>query len=347
MKHTKDRMGFMMPTAEINALCDVYKDAGATHVEIATVIGHPNFVEYSKRWADVIRSKGMSITWRCAHANMEGLYNFPRFVGGNKKPAQFWVDEAVNAANQLEGIVRPGDEWAIYPERTEGIFDPNAAWISEGLPGSYAETFIKIHTSCKQVLPEGVIIGRSANNASELLSGWMPKSLADYAQCVVIDHYRDGDAVLYEKEIRDIRARYAKPVYVQEGAPHRFSTPNRAQADLYYAANKRLADDGVLIGFGSWSGWSGNPESIINKTADGKYALNDNGLSLKAWWDGITTIPTPTPVPVPTPTPPPVPTGEHIVSIEGVSTIIALTNKGNIYKFASSKWTKLPLPTFS
>ena len=81
MKLTKDNMGNPMPESEMNQLLDVIKSTGATHVEIATVIGHPNFVQVSKQWADAIHQKGMKVTWRCAHQNMEGLYGQQKFTG--------------------------------------------------------------------------------------------------------------------------------------------------------------------------------------------------------------------------------------------------------------------------
>lgn len=294
MKFVKDRQDAPMPVAEMNQLLDVYKSTGATHVEIASVIGHPNFASVSKQWADAIHSKGMFVTWRCAHGSMEGLYNMPKFVGGNRKPEQFWIDEAVNAFNSIKDCIKAGDEEAIYPERTEGIFSDNTAFIGAGLPGSYVTFFINLHNALK-VFPWKV--GLSANNASELFSGWMPRALIDYAGVASIDHYVDGNPAKYESDVRLVHAKYGKPVYTQEGAPDRFNKPTRAQADAYYAVNKKLADEGILVSFGSWSGWDGTPESIVDKV-NGKYVLNDNGLSLKAWWGGAAS-PTPTPEPTP------------------------------------------------
>lgn len=356
MKHTKDRMGDPMSVSEMNQLLDVLKTTGASHIEVATVIGHPNFVSYSKQWADAIHAKGMNVTWRCAHQNMEferdmngnptgkGLYGATSFIGVNRKPAQFWIDEAVKAATALGTLVKSGDEWAIYPERTEGIFSDNTAFLWEGLPGSYAEFFINMNNACKAVLPTGAAMGLSANNGSELLNGWMPASLINYAGAVVIDHYRDGDPTLYETEVRAVGSRYNKPVYVQEGAPHRSARPTRAQANTYFAVNKKLADDGVLVGFGSWSGWAGTPESIVDKVG-GVYELNESGESLKAWW-GNTPTPEPTPDPEPEPTPNPEPSTEKIVQIYGLSSPMALTNKGRIFKYSSTtkKWSEIITP---
>lgn len=252
MKATKDRQDNLMPQPERLQLINVLKSTGATHLEVSTVIGHPNFAEHSKLWAKDIHNAGLKVTWRCAHVNMEGLYDQPKFTGANRKPTQFWIDEAVTAFNSIKDSIHVGDEEAIYPERTEGIFQDSTAFLFEGLPASYATFFIALHNALK-MFPW--IVGLSANNASELLSGWMPRVLSDTYNVVVVDHYRDGDAALYETEIRSISQKYGKPVYVQEGAPHRFHEPTALQIKEYFDANKRLEKDGVLVGFGSWGGW--------------------------------------------------------------------------------------------
>lgn len=346
MKHTKDRMDNFMPIAEMNQLLDTLKSTGATHIEVATVIGHANFKVYSQQWADAIHTKGMFVTWRSAHQNMEGLYSQPKFVGSLRTPIQFWKDEAVKAVQLLGSIIKSGDEWSIYPERTEGIFQDFTSWIdSNGLPGTYAQAFIDIHNACLTVLPFKVKIGLSANNASELLSGWMPKSLIDYAGYAVIDHYVDGNSSQYESDVKAVFQKYGKPVYIQEGAPNRFTKPTRAECDAYYAVNKKLQTEGILGGFGSWSGWDGRPESIVTKV-NGLYQLNDNGLSLQAWWGGVIAPPPPLPEPTPEPTPEPIST-RKFVAISGSKTYpIALDNEGQAWKLESGKWVKYPILIF-
>lgn len=290
MKQIKDRMDNPVPVTEMNQLLDILKSAGATHIEVASVIGHPNFTSYSKQWADAIHTHGLSVTWRCSHQNMEGLYNQPKFVGSNRKPQQFWIDEVVNAFTSIKDSIKAGDEEAIYPERTEGIFQDATSFLSPNSPDNYATFFIALHDALK-VFPWTV--GLSANNASELFSGWMSKTLTNYAKVAVVDHYVDGDPTTYDTQIRSIKTKYGVPVYVQEGSPDRFNKPTRAQADAYYAVNKKLQADGVLVGFGAWGGWAGTPESIVD-LVNGKYQLNDNGLSLQAWFGTpVTPIPTP------------------------------------------------------
>lgn len=290
MKLTKDKMNSPLSTLQVNKYLDLYKSIGATHVDVSTVIGHPEFAFYTKLWMDAVHAKGMFVTLRSAHQNMEGLYGVEKFVGANRKPAQFWIDEAVNALKDLPW--KAGDEIAIYPERTEGIFSDDTAFLFEGLPGSYGEFFKNLHEAIRAVAPAGVVVGLSANNASELLSGWMPIVMSDTYGVVVVDLYVDGDPVKYEADIRAIYAKYGKPMHVQESAVHRFETPDKAKADAYYAVNKKLADEGILYGYGAWGGWAGNPESVITDTG-----LTPAGESLKSWWSGVVT-PTPVPAPV-------------------------------------------------
>lgn len=372
MKLTKDTMENPLPIVEINKILATLKSTGATHIEIATVIGHPNFKQISKLWADAIHAKDLSVTWRCAHINMEGLYGRERFVGGNRRPVEFWIDEAKKAAQDLVEVnaITDNDEWAIYPERTEGIWQDNTSWFWPNTPNNYANAFIMIHEACKTVFPNGVSVGLSANNGSELLSGWIDKKLVDYAGAVVVDHYRDNNITLYETEIRDMAGRYNVPVYVQEGSPSRFNFPSREEADAYYNVNKKLADEGILVGYGSWSGWTGTNESILIKDPAGKYILNVNGLSLQAWWGGQSEPepdpdpeptpdpdpepdpePTPDPDPEPEPEPEPTPAKDKIIQItignlvtQRGNDLYALTKKGNIWWKKKNTWKKLKLP---
>ena len=229
---------------------------------------------------------------------MEGLYGAPKFVGGARVVPQFWIDEAVNALKNLPW--KAGDTEAIYPERTEGIFSDSTAFLSISSPNDYANFFLSLHGAIKTAIPS-ITVGLSANNGSELLSGWMPKTLSDTFGYVVVDHYVDDNPAGYEADIRAMHARYGKPVYVQEGAVSRNAIPTRTQADAYYAVNKKLADEGILGGYGAWGGWFTNNESVINSS----FGLTDAGQSLAAWWGA--TIPEPAPEP-----PEEVPQPDHV-----------------------------------
>ncbi len=297
MKLNKDNMGNPLSLAEIEQYLDVIKSTGATHVGIAPVGGHPNFALVGKRWLDAIHAKGLKATLRATHQNLEGLYGQPKYVGAGRVPLQFWIDKAGDMVRDLGTSLQAGDEFAIYPERTEGIFQDATSWLWPNDPTTYANAFIAIHEGMRSIIPMGVVLGLSSNNASELLSGWMSKSLSDKYGVVPTDHYVDGNPTQFEADVRKVFANYGKKVYVQEGSANRFTVPTTQQVADYFNVLKKLDLEGILYGFGSWSGWSGTPEAILNKT-NGIWSLNAQGEALKAWW-----ITTPVPTPIPTPTP--------------------------------------------
>ena len=282
MKHQKDTHNAPPSLPEKKRLIALCKTMNPTHLEVSTVIGMPNFHSETMEWMNAIHEAGLLVTSRHAHGNMEGLYDMEKFVGSNRKPTSFWIDEAVNALKELPW--KAGDEVAIYPERTEGIFDVNTSFLEhDDLQGNYAKFFFNLHEALDIAINVPFVkFGLSANNASELLSGWMPRAMSETYGVVVVDHYVDGDPVKYEADIRKINQMYGKPVYVQESAPHRFEVPDSAKAMAHYAVNKKLEIEGILHGYGAWGGWSGTPESVISGDA-----LTPAGEALKEWWEGV------------------------------------------------------------
>lgn len=361
MKWTKDTHNGPPGDAILDQLIKHAKDIGATHCEVATVIGRPNFAEQSKRWADKIHAAGLNVTWRNAHQSMEftrngdgsfsGLYGTEAWIGGRRKDPQIYLDEAKKMIVDHPDWYKDGDEFAIYPERTEGIFSDNTAWLGPNTPDNYGAFFKKLKDVADAAFTQigkKVTTGLAANNGSEPLNGWLPVDMIKYMKVAVMDHYLDNkDPNVYEADIRKVNQRYGVPVYIQEWAFNRGAS-NEAQDTpvirAYYAMFKKLADEGLLYGLGYWGGWSANGEGIFDKAGD-QLVLNWKGKLLAEFFKNAP-APTPLPTPEPTPTPQPTPEGERIISAEGVSTIIVVTNKGNLWKYANKKWTKLPTPEF-
>jgi len=301
MKWTKDTHDTPPADAVIDKVIAGIKSTGATNIEVATVLGRPNWLEQSKRWADRIHAFG-SATWRCAHQEMEferksdgsitGLYGVTPAIGANRKPQQFYIDLAVQTILANPTLFKDGDEWAIYPERTEGIFNDSSSWISPNTPSAYADFYIRLADASAAAFAQigkKVTVGLSANNASEVLSGWMPMNIMQKAGYVVVDHYVDGDSARLESDLRTMKSRTGLPIYLQESAPHRMTNPTPEMISSYFKALTRLVEDGVLQKFGSWSGWIGNPESIFNSD----FTLNAHGQALKAFFTPAV-LPTPT-----------------------------------------------------
>lgn len=83
-------------------------------------------------------------------------------------------------------------------------------------------------------------------------------------------------------------------------------------------------------------------ESIFNSD----YSINDKGKLLGNFFGSIVTEPIP--IPQPQPEPIPIPEIEKFISLYGSSSIVALTNRGNIWKRNSTTgtWSKINLPNF-
>jgi len=296
MKWTKDTMSNPPSDATIDSLVKAAKSAGATHCELAHPFGLSNTASEMKRWADKIHAAGMNITVRSADVDMEGLYGHAQAVGPNRKPTQYYIDEAVNFI-KANPIFKDGDEFAPFPERTEGIFQDATSWIWPNDPGTYGAFFVSLADSCAAAfasIGKNIKCGLSSNNASELLSGWMSKAVSDKYGYVCIDHYVDGNPTQLDSDLRTIFSKYGKPIYLQESAPDRFTVPSAALIQSYFQVLTKLVTDGVLARYGYWGMWSGTPEACIN--AD--FTLNAVGLGLQAFQK---TTPTPTPTPDLTP----------------------------------------------
>lgn len=294
MKWTKDTHNSPPADATLDSLVAAAVDLGVTHCEVATVLGRPNWASESLRWSSRIHTAGKSVTWRCASDQMEGLYGVTHAVGVNRIAEQDYIDLAVNAILDNEDLFADGDEWAIYPERTEGIFSDATSWITPNTPSNYADFFDALGEACAAAfvtIGKDVAVNLQANNFSELNSGWMNGLIVTNAGFKVIDHYDDGDAAGLEASIRAVHAMYggaAYPIYLQESAVHRFSTPTTLQITEYFGSIQSMVDDGVITRYGYWGGWTGTPESIF----EADFSLNESGLALKAFIIANTVIET-------------------------------------------------------
>lgn len=281
MKHTKDRMNNPLPDSDIDKLILAAKQVGATHCELAQPLGLANTASDMLRWANKIHAAGMLVTFRSAHVDMEGLYGHVKAVGTARKPLQFYIDEAANFIIANPALFKDGDEWAVYPERTEAIWQDSTSWFWPNDPGTYANFFISLADTCKTsftFIGKKVQVGLSSNNASEIMSGWMSKAMSDKYGYVCVDHYVDGDPAKLEADIRSMATRMGKPIYLQESAADRFTLiTDPAKLKTYFDVLKRLVKDGVIVRFGYWGMWAGTPEGCIKDD----FTLNEKGLGLK------------------------------------------------------------------
>lgn len=295
MKWTKDTMKNPPSDATIDKLIATAVSGGFTHGELAHPLGMPNGASEMARWTTKMYAAGLKPTFRCSDPYMEGIYNFTKAVGPNRKPQQYYIDQATDFIKSNPGLFKDGAEWAIYTERTEGIWNDATSWIWPNDPNTFANFFVALHDACAVEftnLGVKVAVGLSSINGSEALSKWFSKTIPNKYGYLCVDHYTDSDPDKLARDLRAMKAYYGKPIYLQESAPDRFKNSTQAQIDAYFVVIKSLIDDGTIAKYGYWGMWFGTPEACINFD----FTLNAIGLGLKAL-----TIPVPTPNDPPTP----------------------------------------------
>ena len=308
MKYTKDVMTSQPTDAQIDSIVQNAKAAGATHVAISIPMDAtgaypagsqpaPRGAEaFTQKWADTIHSAGLHIIWRGTFNGLEGLYGFPRLVGQNRVDSSVWTGKIRDYISSHSSYFANGDVWAPLPERTEGIFSDGTSFLpaTGGLQTNYANFFAGVKSVSDAAFAQigkNVTTGMTANNASEIISGWIPKSLFDAAGYVAVDYY--GSTHTPDEMDREIRAMHAstgKPVFIQEWGDYWNQNADPATRAAYlasmYAEMQKLSNDGVIIGVSYWGGWDNAAEGILSRTPAG-FSLNSRGAILQNFFGGI------------------------------------------------------------
>jgi hypothetical protein len=323
MKYTKDTMANQPTDKEIENIVSILKGLNITHIALSIPMDADNdypqgsrpsprsSVALTQKWADTVHGQGLKVIWRGTWSGIEGIYNFPKRVGQNRFPAgtaasaetdghSTWLGKTYQYIINNPSFFQAGDIWAPLPERTEGIFSDSTSFLPSGgeLQSNYVNFFNDLKTVSDKAflrVNKNVITGMTANNYSEVMSGWLPQSLFDHNKIVSIDYYGiDHSSEEMENDIRRMAKLKGKPVFLQEWGDYWNVNLNQAQRTQYlsgiYAVLKRLADDGVLAGFNYWGGWDNSAEGILSKTATG-YELNYRGQMLKDFYAGFSNSP--------------------------------------------------------
>jgi hypothetical protein len=215
----------------------------------------------AKVWLDGDSEPG---TWDLSITNTKYTNGSVGFAPENISAA-FFDDVTVTVAtnyNTWLGIVyqfivnnptlfEHGDMWAPFPERTEGIFSDSSSFISYASPGvqaNYATFFNDLKDVSDYAFAEigkRVLTGHTANNFSEVRSGWLPQSIFDKAGIASFDYYQN-----YNQNL-DFRAAQAK-----------------ADIDAVYAARGQKLN---------WQEWGPVPDMITNISSTAGQAINGYG----------------------------------------------------------------------
>jgi hypothetical protein len=317
MKYTKDTMQHQFTDARINNLVDTLKSLNVDCIAIAIPMDasgdYPASAKPAPRdayvltqaWADAIHGKGLHILWRGTWSGIEGINGFPRRVGAHRLPAGTAASAATDGAATWLGktyhyivdhpaFFADGDLWAPLPERTEGIFQDATSFLPHDGPGIQAN-YLAFFTDLKKVsdaafakIGKRVVTGYSANNYSEVVSGWLPRDFFEAAGITSIDYYgRDHSPQELERDLRAMYSATGKPIFLQEWADYWNSqlAPRERKAYLHqiYSALGRLHRQGMLVGFNYWGGWDNTTESVVQEDERG-FSLNERGRLLQAFF---------------------------------------------------------------
>lgn len=288
----------------------INSDADFTNAGVAAPA--PNTLDYyTEVWADAIHNEGLGILWRGTLCEVEGLYDFTKADGADRIATGTVASAPTDATSTLLGKIytyindnpdyfKDGDIWAPLPERTEGIFQDSTSFLPYDAPDiqtTYNLFFQDLHTVSEAVFTANnldIITGFTANNYSEVASGWIPAAVFTDAGIVAFDHYGESPygVATMQANYDTIYAAKSLPIFHQEWSDYwndDSATSTRiSYLESMYSMMSSYATTGVLQGFNYWGGWTtdaGSNESIfINTNASSTYpifALKYNGKILQ------------------------------------------------------------------
>ncbi len=313
MKYTKDTVAGQQSDAAIGSIVDALALTGATHIAVSIpmdattdyVYGRnpsPRTAEaFTQSWASAIHQRGLHIIWRGTWSGIEGIYNFPKLVGTKRFLAgttasaptdgqSTWLGKTYQYIVSHPTYFAQGDIWAPMPERTEGIFQDQTSFLpysGVGIQANYANFFNGLKTVSDLAFARigtAVTTGMTANNFTEVRSGWLPQSIFDTAGVTVVDYYGIAHTPQeMDADLRYIYSQHKKPVFLQEWGDYWDSSMVQPVRTAYlqsmYAEMQRLISDGVLAGFNYWGGWDNSAEGLLIRNG-GSYQLNYRGQLL-------------------------------------------------------------------
>jgi hypothetical protein len=329
MKFTKDVMRRQPSEATINTLLDCLKtNLNLTHIAIAIPLdptadytaakpAPASAEDFTLRVCDGIHSRGLKVLHRGTWCGIEGIYGFPKLAGEKRFPAgdaesvlkeaadglpkpDSWLAKTYRYIVEHPGFFADGDLWAVLPERTEGIFTDASSFLPHTPPGvaqNYARFFNDLAAVSAQAfkkIEKKVEVGFTANNFSEVKSGWLPQPLFTAAGIVTFDHY--GITHTPQELDSDLRAVFAKrgklPLFHQEWGDYwnaRAAEPARLEyVKRIFNVWCALAEERKLVGFNYWGGWQNEGEGIlvISGTAEAPVVeLNARGKLLASYFN--------------------------------------------------------------
>lgn len=318
MKNTKDNVKSQFTQAQIINSVALAKEIGATHVSISVPLNtnaqmvaegstpSPLDIEdYYELWCDEIHAQSMGVLHRGALCGMEGIYDFTHEVGSNRIDAgdSSSTTDVTHLGKIYEameayignGSIISGDILGFCPERTEGIFSDSTSFLPSTAPGlqtRYTNFFTDMKTICDARLSAhavtGVTTGYTANNWTEVSSGWLQSGIFSVPNIVAFDHYGSGSHLPADMDT-DLDNTYnakSRAMFHQEWGnqeTHANDAVYRNYLRAMFDVFTKYANNGKMTGFNYWGGWSGNLESLFTGSP-GSYTLSVAGEMLRSYY---------------------------------------------------------------
>jgi hypothetical protein len=313
MKYTKDTVINQPSSAEIESIVSaITKNIKPKYIAISIPLDdstdYPpeskpspgSAIQFQQKWTDTIHAQRVSVIFRGTFSGIEGIYNFPKLVGADRYPAgtissaatdgnSTWLGKIYKFILDNPDVFADGDIWALLPERTEGIFSDESSFLAydRDIQQTYPQFFLDLNAvsaAAFKKINKKVITGMSANNFSEVKSGWLSPELYNSSGLIVVDHYGITHTPQeMESDLTDAYKKYGKPIFLQEWGDYWNKNLNEPERKVYlqsmYAVFKKLADAKILAGFNYWGGWENNSEGILAKNGNG-FSINPRGQML-------------------------------------------------------------------
>lgn len=295
---------------------DIPFDQNSDFISNGTTPSPRTITQYIQKWADSVHGVGLNVAWRQTLCGLEGLYSFPPLIGPNRFALGTILTAATDGQNSLNGkmyafiVSMPTafadkDLWEPFPESTShdpsiNVFSDATSFIpysGAGVQANYTTFFQDVGLVAElafSVIGKKVICRYTANNWSEINTGWLNAGNFSFPQAEVFDHYgTDGAGHTVAEMQSGYDVAYAKGYhfYHQEWSDYWNTFNEKDRVDYQNAMFKMMGTydvNGKRFGFNSWSGWPDTVESTIVNNGTGAnpiWALNTSGKVLAGAFD--------------------------------------------------------------
>ena len=273
MKETKDRICGQRDQTFIDRWVDKAKELGANYVAVETPYDNPtcdNSVNYTWKWVNAIRSRGLKVWHRHMPLAFEGIYDTPKAKGDYLT----MIDDYIK---NNWGMFREGDIFTPIPEPQNGgvggvtycaygicIFDNQEhfnRWLREAIDAAN-NAFDQIGLGRKIKIGyfgfDGFVTWGSNNPDWQ---GILEDATIQKMGNVTIDHYPELIGQTMEQGLDEVMAKYpGLPIIIGEwGSAGNGDIEQQVRNSL--GAAKRPG----VVGFNYWHLGMGGNEALINE----------------------------------------------------------------------------------